>query len=146
MHILRSILFMSFSICTLNSWSQTLFVKKEFCKKSEIEIVAGNCIPANYALIGTGSFLKSEEESSLENLSKKQLNQIRKYGKMFKSCKMFVDFDTIVKWTDKNGENINENKSLTGTLRPRDARGPAKEFGGQLGVKQTILRSRRYGH
>jgi hypothetical protein len=87
---------------------QALFAKHEFCKKKEVEIITGDSIPFNYVLVGTASFNKSDVGNNLESLTNKQLAQIRKWGKFFKSCKMFVDFKAVIKFTDGDGNDLSD--------------------------------------
>lgn len=86
--------------------AQTLFVKKEFCKKKEVEIISGNKMPNGYAIVGFGSIERADNIDSIDKLSAKQIKKMKSYGKMFKSCRVFVDFKgEIIGLKEKNGKD-----------------------------------------
>jgi hypothetical protein len=114
----RLLIIFVFSLFASSVWAQTIMVHRDYCKKSEIEIIEGNIIPDGYAIIGTGSFIKSEIGMTLKELTEKQIRHIRSYGKMFKSCKMFVDFKAVLTFFDKDGKALSDREVSFYALAP----------------------------
>lgn len=98
------IAFLSFSLAVS---SQTLFVKRQYCPKKSIEFSSGTCIPEGFVIVGVGSFEKKNENNSLNSLNEKDKRMIRRYGKMFKSCHVFIDFSgEVIKQNNPSTEHI----------------------------------------
>lgn len=99
--------------------AQTMFVKKEFCKKSEVELLAGNCLPDAYVIVGTSSFKRSDGINELSDLTPKQKALLRKTGRMFKSCHVFVDFKgEIMPLVDGVGKSVHLDNVAFYVLQP----------------------------
>ena len=98
------IAFLSFSLVVS---SQTLFVKREYCPKKSIEFSSGTCVPEGFVIVGVGSIEKRNENNSLNSLNERDKRLMRRYGKMFKSCHVFIDFSgEVIKQNNPSTEHI----------------------------------------
>jgi hypothetical protein len=117
-----------FCLMAILSHAQSVFIKKEFCKKAEVELMAGNCLPEGYAIVGTSSFKRSDGLDELSELSEKQIKLLRSHGKMFKSCHVFVDFKgEIMPLTDGAGISVHIDHIAFYALQPMLKFNPPKE-------------------
>lgn len=99
--------------------AQNTAVIKESCKKQDIEIVAGNCLPKGYAIVGTGSLSTCNDCNKMEDLKDDQIKELQHHGKVFKSCKVFVDFNNEILKLDQAEPSADCNNCiLIYALRP----------------------------
>lgn len=101
------------------SLAQATFAKKEYCKNSEVILMTNCDIPDNYVIVGTSTFIKSNDIAALNDLSKKQVKQMRAFARRMKSCHVLVDFKgDLIPTTDKNGNPISDTHSSFYVLQP----------------------------
>ena len=102
-----------------SGFAQATFVKKEFCKKSEVELMDNDEVPKNYVIVGTSTFLKSDNVTSLDQLSKRQINRMRSFARRMKSCHVLIDFNgDLLPITDGEGKLIGDSHSSYYILQP----------------------------
>jgi len=100
-------------------FSQDTFVKKEFCKKSEVEILTNCGVPENYVIVGTSTFAKVSGLDSLSELSQSQIKKMRSFARRMKSCHILVDFSgELIPLTDGQGNPISARHSAFFALQP----------------------------
>lgn len=90
--LILTLLFVTFS---LSAVSQVFFVKLDYCKKKEMEIITGDSIPAGYAVLQSGYFEKDEITGTIQDLTKKQVKTMKKYCKWRHCCKIFIAFKPL---------------------------------------------------
>jgi hypothetical protein len=76
-------------------------LEAEKCNWKNVELLTySEGLQKDEVIVGSGTFLYDSKIESFEDLTEKQLKEIKKYAPMFKSCKIYVDFKAIM--LDKN--------------------------------------------
>ena len=111
------IIFLILVSTSLSVSSQLHFVRQEYCKKKEMEIITGDSIPKGYAVLLIGEFNKDEIAGTLEDLTKKQIKKMKMYCKWRHCCKVFIAFKAIQDYNsiplhaqDENWEEMKKNQ------------------------------------
>ncbi len=111
--------FLAFFISLGGLNAQTIVVKPEKCKKSEINIISGEAIPANYAIIGASNFPRKGVAWKLDRLDVSTQKAIREFGKLKGACTIFVDFKSdIMPIQDDDGRDMKKTHIYFYALRP----------------------------
>jgi len=84
-----------FCLITFISNGQVIQVHQGHCKKSEIKILFGDSIPAGFAIMQMGTFLKADVEGTIEGLTKKQIKTLKTYVYWRQCCDVFIAFNPI---------------------------------------------------
>jgi len=76
-----------------------------------MEIITGDSIPKGYVIMQSGDFNKNEIGSTLESLTKKQINKMKTYCKWRHCCKVFIAFTQIESFKDCPPKELELNES-----------------------------------
>jgi hypothetical protein len=90
------------------SYSKSQELISEKCNWEDVKItVIQDKIPEGYVVVGNGSILVDKPITSLSELTAKQLKKIKKHGRMFRSCEVYLDINRKV-YDPKQNQGMTE--------------------------------------